>query len=57
MNVSAANAGIAFGAMVGGASIAALGAGSIGHVAAAIALLAVVAVPFVARLGRQPVRI
>jgi predicted MFS family arabinose efflux permease len=53
LNVSAANAGIAFGAMVGGASIPIWGPGSIGHVAAAIALLAVAAIPLVARLRQR----
>jgi DHA1 family inner membrane transport protein len=53
LNVSAANAGIAFGAMLGGFSIPAWGAGSVGYVAAVVALIAVVAVPFVARLRRR----
>lgn len=51
LNVSAANAGIAFGAIAGGLAIPAWGLQSIGHVAAAIALVAVAAVPLVARLG------
>lgn len=53
LNVSAANAGIALGAVLGGLSIPTWGAGSVGHVAAAIALLAVAAVPCVAWLGRR----
>jgi predicted MFS family arabinose efflux permease len=53
LNVSAANAGIAFGAILGGLSIPAWGAGSVGYVAAAIALMAVAMVPFVAWLGRR----
>jgi predicted MFS family arabinose efflux permease len=53
LNVSAANAGIAFGAILGGLSIPAWGAGSVGYVAAVIALLAVAAVPCVAWLGRR----
>ncbi|WP_295959846.1 MFS transporter [Rhodoferax sp.] len=52
LNVSAANAGIAFGAVLGGLSIPAWGAGNVGYVAAAIALLAVVAVPAVAWLKK-----
>ena len=53
LNVSAANAGIALGAVVGGASIPAWGAGNIGYVAAAIALAAAVAVPLVAWSGKS----
>ena len=54
LNVSAANAGIALGAALGGLSIPAWGAGKVGYVAAAIALLAVASVPLVAWLGKQP---
>jgi predicted MFS family arabinose efflux permease len=50
INVSAANGGIAFGAVIGGVSISAWGAGNIGYVSAAIALLAALAVAFI----RQP---
>nr|WP_314545572.1 MFS transporter [uncultured Massilia sp.] len=53
INVSAANGGIALGAVVGGVSISNWGAGNVGYVSAAIALLAVVAVPLVVRLGEQ----
>ena len=53
INVSAANAGIALGAIVGGASIPAWGAGSVGYVGAAIALLAVAGVPLVAWSARH----
>lgn len=52
-NVSAANAGIGIGAMLGGAVIPTLGLGSIGYVSAAIALLAVAVAPIVAALGRR----
>ena len=54
LNVSAANAGIALGAVLGGLSVSAWGEGSVGYVAAGIALLAVAAVPLVAWLGTQP---
>ena len=54
LNVSAANAGIALGAVLGGLSVSAWGAGSVGYVAAGIALLAVAAVPLVAWLGTLP---
>lgn len=53
LNVSAANAGIALGAALGGMSIPLWGAGSVGYVGAALALLACAAVPLVARLGRR----
>jgi DHA1 family inner membrane transport protein len=49
LNVSAANAGIGLGAIVGGLAIPLWGPASVGYVAAAIALLAVAAVPMVAR--------
>jgi len=51
INVSAANGGIALGAVLGGASIPLWGVGSVGLVGAAIALLAVVAVAL--RPGRR----
>lgn len=51
INVSAANGGIALGAMIGGYSISAWGAGQVGYVSAGIALLAALAVPAVARLA------
>ena len=54
LNVSAANAGIALGAVLGGLSVSAWGEGSVGYVAAGIALLAVAAVPLVAWLGTLP---
>lgn len=53
INVSAANGGIALGAAVGGMSISHWGAGQVGYVSAAIALLAALAVPLVGRLGGQ----
>lgn len=53
INVSAANGGIALGAVVGGVSISNWGAGNVGYVSAAIALLAVVAVPLVSRLAAR----
>jgi predicted MFS family arabinose efflux permease len=49
-NVSAANAGIGIGAIIGGAAIPTLGLDKIGYIAAAVALLAVLAAPVVARL-------
>jgi len=52
-NVSAANAGIGIGAMLGGVVIPAFGLDRIGYVAAAIALLAVVVAPAVSRLARK----
>lgn len=51
-NVAAANAGIGVGAIVGGAAIPTLGLDKIGIIAAAIAILAVLAAPLVARLRR-----
>ncbi|NIJ75088.1 putative MFS family arabinose efflux permease [Xanthomonas campestris] len=48
-NVSAANAGIGIGAIIGGLVIPAWGMGSIGYVAAAVALLGVVLIPLVHR--------
>lgn len=53
LNVSAANGGIALGAMLGGAGIARWGIGPLGYLAAGVALLAVLATPLVARLGRS----
>ena len=50
LNVSAANAGIGAGAMLGGFAIAQWGLGSVGYVAGAVALLAALAVPAIARL-------
>jgi len=52
-NVSAANAGIGVGAMLGGAVIPTLGLDKIGYISAAIALLAVLMAPVVASLGRK----
>lgn len=51
LNVSAANAGIGLGAVLGGLALPLWGPASVGYVAAAIALLAVAAVPLVARLA------
>ena len=53
LNVSMANAGIGLGAIIGGAVIQHLGLGDVGYVATGIALLAAVAAPLVARLGRS----
>jgi predicted MFS family arabinose efflux permease len=53
INVSAANGGIALGAVIGGLSISAWGAGNIGYVSGAIAVLALLAAPLVASLSRQ----
>lgn len=50
INVSAANGGIALGAMIGGLSVSHWGAGSVGYVSAGIALLAVVGSALVAKL-------
>lgn len=52
INVSAANGGIALGAVIGGLSISAWGPGNIGYVSGAIAVLAAVAAPLVGRLSR-----
>ncbi|MBB3805480.1 putative MFS family arabinose efflux permease [Xanthomonas arboricola] len=51
-NVSAANAGIGVGAIIGGLAIPAWGLGSIGYVAAAVAALGVVLIPLVHRARR-----
>lgn len=53
-NVSAANAGIGLGAVLGGMTISHLGVGDVGYVAAGIALLALALVPVVGRLAPQP---
>lgn len=50
INVSAANGGIAFGAMLGGLSVSHWGAGVVGYVSAGIALLAVLGSALVAKL-------
>lgn len=50
LNVSMGNAGIGLGAIIGGAAIGAWGIGSIGYIAAAIAVLALVLIPAVGRL-------
>lgn len=52
INVSAANGGIALGAILGGASIPLWGISSVGLVGAAVATMAAIAAPFVARLAR-----
>ncbi|MET3827548.1 putative MFS family arabinose efflux permease [Sphingomonas sp. PvP055] len=52
LNVSMANAGIGLGAIIGGTIIVHSGLPSVGYVAAAVALLAVVLTPLVARLKR-----
>jgi len=49
-NVSAANAGIGIGALLGGVVIPTVGLDKLGYVAAAIAVLAVLFAPLVARL-------
>lgn len=54
VNVSAANAGIGLGAVIGGTTIAHLGPGSLGYAGALIAILAVTTIPLVKRLeGRR----
>ncbi|CAN5138340.1 hypothetical protein BH11PSE4_BH11PSE4_40970 [soil metagenome] len=50
LNVAMANAGIGLGAIIGGATIQRVGLGSVGHVAATIAVLAIVLVPVVVGL-------
>jgi DHA1 family inner membrane transport protein len=50
LNVSAANAGIALGAILGGLAIHHWGLGSVGYIAAAVAGLGILAIPLVARL-------
>ena len=56
INVSAANGGIALGAIVGGASIPLWGVGSVGVVGAVVALFAAVGAGLVGRLGRSAMR-
>jgi DHA1 family inner membrane transport protein len=51
INVSAANGGIALGAVIGGVSVANWGAGNVGYVAAGIAVLAALATGLVARIA------
>ena len=55
INVSAANGGIAIGAMLGGASIPLWGVASVGWVGAAVALMAALAAVCLLRWGRPPV--
>ncbi|MDF3981791.1 MFS transporter [Luteibacter sp. PPL201] len=52
LNVSAANAGIGLGAVAGGVTITHVGQGGLGYVAAAIAVLALAAMPIVRRMRR-----
>jgi len=54
LNVSAANAGIGLGAVIGGLAIPTLGRSSVGYVAAAIALCAVAAAVLVTRMATRP---
>lgn len=51
INVSAANGGIALGALIGGVGISSWGAGNIGYLSAAIALLAVLAAALIGKLA------
>jgi DHA1 family inner membrane transport protein len=51
INVSAANGGIALGAVIGGVAVANWGAGNVGYVAAGIAVLAALATSLVARMN------
>lgn len=51
INVSAANGGIALGAVLGGLSVSAWGPGHVGYVSAAIAVLAALVAPLVAKLS------
>lgn len=53
-NVSAANAGIGLGAIIGGMTITQLGVESLGYVAAAVALIALALIPLVSRLAPRP---
>ncbi|KMS59359.1 MFS transporter [Novosphingobium barchaimii LL02] len=53
LNVSMANAGIGLGAIIGGAVIETIGIARIGYVASAIAVVAMLLVPVVARLSRK----
>jgi predicted MFS family arabinose efflux permease len=50
LNVSAANAGIGLGAMIGGLAIPHWGLGNIGYLATAIAALALMTAPLIARM-------
>ena len=56
LNVSAANAGIGLGAIVGGLAIPVWGPSSVGYVAAVIALLAAAAAPWITRLEGKSAR-
>ncbi|KRC23423.1 MFS transporter [Acidovorax sp. Root217] len=56
INVSAANGGIALGAILGGASIPLWGVGSVGVAGAVVALFAAVGAGLVGRLGRSATR-
>ncbi|ONG49500.1 MFS transporter [Pseudoroseomonas deserti] len=56
LNVSMANAGIGLGAIIGGGAINHMGVGSIGYIAAAIAVVAVLMVPFIAGITRREAR-
>lgn len=51
LNVSAANAGTGLGAIIGGLAITQWGLGSIGYVATGIAIVAMLMVPWIARLA------
>ncbi|GFM85108.1 MFS transporter [Pseudomonas cichorii] len=53
LNVSAANAGIGLGSIIGGATIEHLGLGSVGYVAAGVALLAIAVAWWTQRQARQ----
>ncbi|WP_207462300.1 MFS transporter [Azospirillum sp. SYSU D00513] len=53
LNVSMANAGIGFGAIIGGAVIERWGVASVGYVAAGVAVVAALAIPFISRLARK----
>ncbi|WP_419900246.1 MFS transporter [Roseomonas sp. USHLN139] len=53
LNVSMANAGIGLGALIGGGAINRLGVGSVGTIAAAIAVVAVLMVPLIAGMSRR----
>ena len=56
LNVSAANAGIGLGAIIGGLVIPYWGLGAVGYLAAAMAVVALLAIPLIARLRSTPVR-
>jgi predicted MFS family arabinose efflux permease len=53
LNVSAANAGIGLGAIIGGLVIPHGGLGAVGYLATAIAALALLTIPLIARLGKN----